>query len=559
MFTQLRIGPRLAVLVATMILVLVVCVGIGHWAMGRINHSLGTVYDDRTVPLVQLGNIERALFTIQTSLPRAWRQDGSDIAGLKREIAEKDQAIDAEWKAYMATYLTPEEKGIAADIEHRLATYRGEKQRVMAMIEAGDMAAARAQAIGPATEAFNLLDKALVADIALQDRVAREEHDNGEQLFIAASTANLIIAGLGLALSLVLALSIVRSITVPVRTMVAAMTELAGGNTNVEVPGSDRVDEIGDMAKSVDVFKRNAIERNRLEAEELASRRRREARQVAMETMSRDFDKAVSDLLKDVSEAARHMRDTARAMTANAEETQRQSAAVSAATGQASANVSTIAAASNQLVASINEISIQVSRAAAISSTAASDATATNDKMSSLADAASRIGEVVRLISDIASQTNLLALNATIEAARAGDAGKGFAVVANEVKHLANQTAKATEEIANQIGAIQTETIEAVDSIRRITSVIGEISEMSSAIAGAVEEQGAAMQEVVRNVEQAAIGTEEVARNITQVVDAADNTGRMAAGVEAAAGTLSGQSETLRGSVETFLSGVKAA
>ncbi|HLN23147.1 MAG TPA: methyl-accepting chemotaxis protein, partial [Patescibacteria group bacterium] len=388
---------------------------------------------------------------------------------------------------------------------------------------------------------------------------AKREYQASNETFTSTTWINFIAVGLGLVLALGLAWAIVKSITVSIAEMIVVMNRLANADTSVEVTGRDRRDEIGDMAKAVEVFKLNAIERHRLEAEEKASLARREARQRKLENLTSDFDGTVMAVLGGVSAAARKMNEMSRSMTAIAEETQRQGAAVSAATEQASTNVSTIASASNELSASIHEIASQVNRSATIAANAVTEVDATTRKMESLSNGANRIGEVVKLINDIASQTNLLALNATIEAARAGDAGKGFAVVANEVKTLANQTAKATGEIAGQIQGIQDETHGVVEAIQRITSVINEINEMSAAIASAIEEQGAAMQEVVRNVEEVSMGTREVASNIAQVVEAAGHTGNMAGQVETAAGLLTGESDKLRGSVEQFLGGVKAA
>ncbi|MBI3447137.1 MAG: MCP four helix bundle domain-containing protein [Magnetospirillum sp.] len=560
MLGRLRIGGRLAVLTTIMMVLVAVVVGLGHYGMSAINASLKTVYEDRTICLVQLGQIERDLFNIRFRTRLTVSETGeAERDRLGREVEALFGDLDTTWRAYMSTYLEPEEKVLAAEIERHLTGYRAIHQQVMARMAAGDLTGARGLHDNELLRAFQELDVHLVENITLQERVAKAEYEKGRAAFETTALVNLLAAMLGASAAAGLAWLIVREISGSVAAMVAAMTRLAEGDTNVDVPGAERRDEIGDMAKAVEVFKRNAGERLRLEAEEKASVARRQARQVRMDSLTGEFDRAVADLLRGVSSAASHMEETAQALTANAEQTQSQSAAVSAATEQASANVSTIAAASNELLASIHEIGAQVSRSADISSNAALEAARTNDKMASLSQTAGRVGEVVQLITDIASQTNLLALNATIEAARAGDAGKGFHVVANEVKNLANQTARATEEIATQIGAIQTETLDAVAAIRRITEVIGEINEMSSAIAGAVEEQGAAMQEVVRSVEQAAAGTGEVARNIVQVAEAADSTGRMALGARRAAGSLSTQSEGLRHSVESFLSGVRAA
>jgi methyl-accepting chemotaxis protein len=246
-------------------------------------------------------------------------------------------------------------------------------------------------------------------------------------------------------------------------------------------------------------------------------------------------------------------------MSATAEETERQSTAVAAASDQATANVQTVAAASEELSGSIAEIGRQVADSARIAGLAVEEANRTNGQVTALSEAAQKVGDVIRMINDIASQTNLLALNATIEAARAGEAGKGFAVVASEVKSLANQTARATEEIASQIEAIQAATTDTVEAIQRIGGTIGQISEISATIAAAVEQQGAATQEIARNVTEAATGTADVSSNIATVTRAAGETGAAASQVLSAAGELSQQGETLSAEVARFLQNIRAA
>jgi len=357
---------------------------------------------------------------------------------------------------------------------------------------------------------------------------------------------------------LALAWVIGRGISRPVKQLAGAMSRLTAGDKTVEVPvvGSD---EVAEMAGAFGVFKASMIKAEELQAKEMEAQRQRAERARQIEILTDKFDQDVTGVLRAVGAATTEMQATAASMTATAEETSRQATAVANASEEASTNVATVSVATEELTASIHEISRQVQQSAQVAGRAVADADRTNVQVKGLADAAQKIGEVVGLINDIASQTNLLALNATIEAARAGEAGKGFAVVASEVKSLANQTAKATEEIGSQIGGIQQATGDAVAAIQSIATTIREINDIATAIASAVEEQGAATQEISRNVQQASEGTQEVSSNITGVSEAAAATGAAAEQVNAAASELSQQSETLRGKVETFLSSIKAA
>ncbi len=350
------------------------------------------------------------------------------------------------------------------------------------------------------------------------------------------------------------------SLARPVITMTDAMTRLAKGDHAVEVPARDRRDEIGNIANAVQVFKENAIEMERLKLEQAeAEKRAIEEKKRSMTELADSFQASVGGIVEMVSSSAGEMQATAQSLTSTAEETSRQSTAVAAASEQASTNVQTVASAAEELSSSITEISRQVSQSAEIAGKAVADAERTNAQVQGLAEAAHKIGEVVSLITEIASQTNLLALNATIEAARAGDAGKGFAVVASEVKNLANETAKATDEITGQITEIQQATRDAVAAIQAIGGTIGEINEIATTIASAVEEQGAATQEIARNVQQASAGTQEVSSNITGVTQAAGETGSAASQMLSASGELARQGELLRGEVDKFLRQVRAA
>jgi len=369
----------------------------------------------------------------------------------------------------------------------------------------------------------------------------------------------LTIAGVAILLGIVIGYLVARSITKPIVAMTGAMGVLASGDKTVHIPAQGQKDEIGAMAAAVQVFKENMIEADRLRKEQEEMKHRAEAdRRKAMLDLADRFESSVGGVVGGVNAAATELQATAQSMSATAEQTSRQSTAVAAASEETTQNVQTVAAATEELSASIGEINGQVSESNRIVQEAVVQANDTNAKVKSLADAAQKIGDVVRLINDIAGQTNLLALNATIEAARAGEAGKGFAVVASEVKTLATQTARATEEIAGQVRTIQEQTQSSAEAIEAISKTIGRVSEISTAIASAVEEQGAATQEISRNVQQAAQGTTEVSSNITGVTEAARQTGTAASQVLESAGELAKNGVTLKSQVEEFLRTVRA-
>mgnify|MGYP000681130795 CR=1 FL=1 len=419
-----------------------------------------------------------------------------------------------------------------------------------------------ARAIEVSGEPDELMDAIAAAQSEL-DGISREVLAEAEAIAKAdlsmvtmSSIANFVAM---IVIAVVAGIGLSKGIAKPIRAMSKAMHKLADGDIDIEIPGVGQGDEIGEMAGAVEVFKVNKIEADRLTEEQRQAQEVQAERARRIEQLCHAFDATSTETVKAVAAAATQMQSSSEAMNATAEATTRQSAAVASASEEASANVQTVATAAEELSSSISEISRQVSQASHIASGAVQQAQDTNAKVQGLADAAQKIGEVVALITDIADQTNLLALNATIEAARAGDAGKGFAVVASEVKNLANQTARATEEIGSQIGGIQSATIEAVAAIEAIAKTIAQIDEVNSGIASAVEEQGAATQEIARNVEQAAAGTQEVSSNIGGVSQAANDTGNAAHEIRSAAGELSVQSERLKSEVDKFLAEVRSA
>jgi methyl-accepting chemotaxis protein len=408
-----------------------------------------------------------------------------------------------------------------------------------------------------ATQASELVALAVGA---AQQAVAEARQQAGDELARSAEI-NLV---LGLSVVTVLIGTMVFSfmgVARPMTRLNGAMAEMAGGNLDVVIPGASRGDEIGDIAKTVTVIRENAESKARSEAAQktLQDNLSADNRKREMAELADNFEQAVGNIVETVSLASNQLEQSASALTATAEQSKQLTAMVSSASDEASSNVQAVATSTEEMSSSVNEISRQVQESANIANSAVSQARKTNDRVAELAKAAARIGDVVELINTIAGQTNLLALNATIEAARAGDAGRGFAVVASEVKALAEQTAKATGDISQQISGIQAATEESVGAIREIGNTIGRMSEIASTIASAVEQQGAATHEIARNVQQAAQGTRQVSDNIGDVQRGAIATGSASSQVLSAAQSLSQDSHRLKAEVSRFLDSVRAA
>jgi methyl-accepting chemotaxis protein len=361
-------------------------------------------------------------------------------------------------------------------------------------------------------------------------------------------------------LSFTIAFWLGRRISGPIVRLTEATHRLADGDLEVAVPGADRRDEIGTMAQAVAVLKQRSAEATRLAAEQDQLKAETAAeRQRAMRELAGGFEASFKAVIDGMAASATDMKASANAMSSVASTASNEASQANTAAEQTSANVGTVASATEEMASSVSEISRQVQESARMATDAVDQARATNDRVSELSKAATRIGDVVELINTIAGQTNLLALNATIEAARAGEAGRGFAVVASEVKALAEQTAKATGEIGQQVAGIQAATQESVNAIKGIGGTIEKLSEIASAIAAAVEEQGAATQEIARNVQQAATGTRQVSGNVGAARRAVAETEEIAANVLTAAGSLSHEADRLRTEVASFLSGIRAA
>jgi len=400
---------------------------------------------------------------------------------------------------------------------------------------------------------------ALDRDLRFKAKEGKAAADAGAVVYGVTKVAIFVVLGFAAAACLLLGLFIVKNVSAPVRKITDAMKRLAAKDMQVEIEGVGRKDEIGAMAGAVQVFKDNMITADRLSAEQAAEQAAKEQRTSRLDGLVRGFEAKVGAMVGSLASGSTELEATAQSMSGTATRTNGQATTVAAAAEEASGGVRTVAAAAEELSASIGEISRQVSQSSKITGQAVADARRTDAIVRALAEGAERIGHVVGLITSIAGQTNLLALNATIEAARAGDAGKGFAVVASEVKSLANQTAKATEEIGTQIAQIQSSTKEAVAAIREITGTIEEVSSIAVSIAAAVEEQGAATAEIARNVQQTARSAHDVTVNIGGVSQAATETGAAADQVLSAATDLSRQAERLTSEVGSFIAEVRAA
>jgi methyl-accepting chemotaxis protein len=399
---------------------------------------------------------------------------------------------------------------------------------------------------------------------AIVDRAKQVMTDEISAAAQQSASSERMALGIGmLAAILLLATSIasIFAIAKPMRKLSGAMQELAEGHFDVQLPGIGRKDEIGAVAQAVESFKVKAEQKAAAEAEtkhredQIAAQHRRGE----MIKLADAFESAVGEIVKAVSSASSELEGSAGTLAATAQQSQQTTTVVAAASEEASTNVQSVATATEELSSSVNEISRQVHESAKMAADAVGQARSTTAQVSELSKAAGRIGDVVELINTIAGQTNLLALNATIEAARAGDAGRGFAVVASEVKSLAEQTAKATGEIGQQISAIQAATEQSVGAITHISTTIQSLSEIAATIAAAVEEQGAATQEIARNVQQAAGGTQEVSSRITDVQQGAAATGAASSQLLAAAQSLSSDSSRLQREVGRFLESVRAA
>lgn len=518
--------------------------------MNKLVDTARAAVDEDTASLV--ADLESRLLLVQIA---NWRflalRDTKGPANFRTNVDRAEQRLAALEKSPQATEL----RATLMPVKTSLGIYKSAFETTSAaMLQADEI---YHKSLAPLI--VDSIAKLRVAETALK-KGSKDSRDQAEAVIDSTMSVQEIAGGLATLFGLIVAFLIARSIVGPLTSMTRAMGALAGGDLAVEIPGRGKADEIGDMAKAIDVFKTNMIDTERMRHEQTETEARQaEDRKQDMVRLADRFEQAVGEIVDTVSSASSELEASAGTLTATATRAQDLSTEVASASQEASANVQAVASATEELSSSVSEIARQVQESARIASEAVGQATKTNARVSELSKAAARIGDVVELISTIAGQTNLLALNATIEAARAGEAGRGFAVVASEVKALAEQTAKATGEIAQQVSGIQAATEESVGSIREISGTIERLSEISSTVAAAVEEQGAATQEISRNVQQAAHGTQRVSTNIGDVQRGASDTGSASSQVLSAARSLSADSNRLKLEVTRFLESVHAA
>ncbi len=553
------IRARLLMALTSLSLVVLGLATTGWLSLEAANDGMQTVYSDRVVPLRDLKAVSD-LYAV-TIVDTAHKARAGGI-GLDQAAAAVEQGItesDKRWAAFMASFMDTEESRLARTADQNRKAASEASRQLATLLRGKDKAALVGFVEGKMYPAIDPFTAAVSKLVDLQIAEAEDTYrttDAGTTRSRMAMVVAILIGFLTIGFALFV---ILRQVIQPINGIAGLMQRLADGQLDIEVTGDKRSDEVGQLARSLLVFKQSAIENRRMTEEQQAEHRREQERRITMDGQIARFDGQMEETLRVLTREAEQLTGTAGTMSATAAQASRQANLVASAASEATMNVQAVASATEELSASISEISSQVSRSTSVAGEAVQEASATDRIVQGLADSAQRVSEVVLLINSIAAQTNLLALNATIEAARAGEAGKGFAVVANEVKSLANQTAKATEEISGQIAAMQGATSQTVDAIKHIGSTIGQMNEIATTIASAVEEQAAATREIANNVQLAASGTNAVSTNIAQVNAAADDTGTAANAVLTSANELNQRTNTLRQEIEGFLGAIRAA
>ena len=545
--------------------VLAIVVILGLLSITRLSAVNDNAEEIRNDWLPSTGQMSKLLTSIYSFRLRESRYmlvaaAGGDLDKAMADIAAGTDRI-AKARATYAPLISAgtDEERLIKQFDQEWAGYGQITRKMLDLAKAHDAKGATALFNGASRESFDRAIKALNDDADFNVLEGKKAADRGAAIYDSTKWVVILALIFAAALCAILGGWLVASVSTPIQRMTDAMKRLAGHDLSTEITGLGRKDEIGAMATAVQVFKDSMVKAEHLAEAQQLDHAQKQLRATRIEAINATFDQQASEALNFLASAATELRATAGGMSDNADLASKQAGAVAAASEEASSNVQTVAAATEQLSSSIQEIARQVVQSSTIAGQAVQEAAATGGTMQTLSEAAQKIGEVVRLINDIAGQTNLLALNATIEAARAGEAGKGFAVVASEVKNLATQTARATEDISAQVAAMQSSTGNAVAAIERIDATIGRMNEISTSIAAAMEQQGAATQEIARNVQEAARGTTEVSSNITGLNQSVEETGAASVQVLTAADELGQQAEQLRARVGTFLADIRSA
>ncbi len=558
----MRISVK-ASLMAMVVVLVAFLLGQGWMAVSKLQamRTASTDISDNWLPSVEvLGQIKYAVTRLRV-------QDSRHIINTEEAVMKDIEArmvktialVDKGIATYEPLISSEEERALWSAFRKEWKDYLEVREPLLAASRRNDSAAA-VKILNDSTKDFDDAIAKLDADIDLNDKGAHQATNVAKTTYDSAFLAVMIFGGISLVVGLGAGAFVAYGVSAPLRTLTTAMQHVASGNLAADIPSTERHNEIGDMARTLVVFRDGLAETERMRASQ-AAREAEQAKHMEAERhkIADRFMATMGSLAQSFVKSSGEVAEAARNLSATAEETSRQAASVAQAAEEASTNVETVAASTEELAASVREINGQVIHSSSIASTAADEAASTEANIRSLSEAAEKIGDVVNLIRDIAGQTNLLALNATIEAARAGEAGKGFAVVASEVKQLAAQTAKATDEIAQKIGEIQSATGDTVQSISRIVGTIGSIREVTSSIAGAVQQQGAATQEISTNTHRAAEGAGHVTDNISGVGHAAEMTGAAATQLMGLSGSLSTQADKLTHEVNDFVRTLRSA
>ncbi|WP_372501568.1 methyl-accepting chemotaxis protein [Tistrella mobilis] len=548
------IGARLIVAFVALTLVIAATSVSGIAQLSVLDQAAGDLRDNRVPSLKLIARLQNAVSEHRINISGAIiATEDADVKDRLADAAKAAEQVGGLLTAYEPLVTNEEERGHFEGVKVAWADYLARNEPLVADLRAGNQNEARGLfAAANRTLLIRELDDLIEfnsAAAAASGEQTRHAAESGMSVLIAA-------LGVGLVLAIAATLLMMRSVSTPIRRMTEAMNRLAARETGITIPGADRGDEIGAMAKSVETFRAGLIEADRLAAEQAQAQATQEAERARREELTQGFVNRVAGIVSTLSGAAEQVRGSADALSRTAEAQSGRSTAVAAAAEQATANVQTVATAAEELSASVREVGARTAETADVSRAAVDEAGTTDNTVQDLATNAQKIGDVIELIQQIAAQTNLLALNATIEAARAGEAGKGFAVVAAEVKNLANQTARATEEIQVQIDAATSATGRTVDAIRSISGTIGKVGALTTAVASAVEEQVSATAEIARNTQQASAGTSEVLRAISGIADAAGQTGQAAAEMNTAAGELAGQTRALKQVVDEYVAAI---